>query len=351
MIGRTPRITLFRDLPSERWFSMERYADELYAALAGLGADVRQYVLPRPLPQLRGPAGAWFNHVWRLLAYPLAARRQQSEVNHIVDHSYAHLLGALDSTRTMVTCHDLAPLAVGGRRRGLSHQLWQHSFRALPRAARIGCDSEHTRSELQRHASVPDSRLCVIPLGVRAPDPAPAAAQRQPGMVLHVGACEPRKNLPLLLRALAGLPQARLVQAGGRPDPALRALSEALGVAGRVQWLGPISEAQLHLLYRTASVLALPSLYEGFGLPVLEAMAAGLPVVCSRATSLPEVAGDAALLFDPTDAAELGGLLHTVLADAAVQARLSEAGRARCRLFTWENTARATLAAYQQIRP
>jgi glycosyltransferase involved in cell wall biosynthesis len=341
------KVTLFRDLPSERWFSMERYADELFAALQALGANARQYVWPRPWPQLQGRAGAWFNHFWRMAVYPLAVSAQQGDVNHILDHSYAHLLYRLDPRRAVVTCHDIAPLALS-LRPGLSRKLWGISFQALSRAAQIICVSAYTRDELARHRPELKARLSVILEGVHPVTPTGDTAPT-PNLVLHVGSCQPRKNLPVLLRALAQVPHARLVQVGGQPDEALRAFATKLGVAPRVQWMGAVSEADLHQWYRTAGVFVFPSTYEGFGLPVLEAMAAGVPVICSNATSLPEVAGEAALLFEPHDATALAAHLQTVLADQPLHARLIQAGYAQSQKFTWENTARATLKIYRQV--
>lgn len=344
------KVTLFRDLPSERWFSMERYADELYAALKALGCEVRTYVAARPWPRLQGPAGAWLNHLWRLAIYPLAARQAQGEVNHILDHCYGHLLHTLDPQRTVVTCHDIAPQVLEHTGHNLSYRLWQVAFHALPKATQILSDSAHTRAELLAQTTIPPERITVVPLGVRATPPGtrPINAQGSP-FILHVGSCQPRKNLAVLLRALARVPTARLVQVGGQADAKLKELIDKLGLRPRIQWMGQVSEANLQQWYRAASVLVFPSFYEGFGLPVLEAMAAGVPVICSNATSLPEVAGEAALLFDPQDADTLAAHLQQVLGDAALRQQMIEAGYTQSRLFTWERTARATLAVYERV--
>lgn len=344
------KVTRFRDLPTEGWFSMERYADELGAALRNLGVEVRDYVLPRPLPQVKGRMGAWLNYAWRLTAYPLAARTQQGEVNHIIDHSYAHLLNALDARRTVVTCHDIAPLALG--QTGLSRRLWQRSFDAMLHAAHIVADSDHTRAEILRHTRYPSDQVSIVPLGVapRFQSAAQPQSLLRPPTLLHVGACVRRKNVEGVLHALVMLPpDVRLIQVGGTFTKAQRELIRTLGLRERVRQLHGVSDEELHGWYRAASVFVFPSLYEGFGLPVLEAMACGTPVVCSNASSLPEVAGEAALLCNPNDPLDLADKVKALLSNAALRRRLSEAGRQRAATFTWERTARATLAVYERV--
>jgi glycosyltransferase involved in cell wall biosynthesis len=141
-----------------------------------------------------------------------------------------------------------------------------------------------------------------------------------------------------------------LVLAGppGDDEPRLRALAADLGVAERVRFADWVADEDLNALYSCAACFALPSLIEGFGLPVLEAMAHGTPVACSDRWSLPEVAGDAALLFDPDDQAAVTGALRRLLEDRELAQQLGRRGVERAREFTWERTARGTLAAYQR---
>lgn len=354
------RITLFRDLPSEGWPSMERYADELAGALRLLGAEVSACTLPRPFSNAHGRAGALLNYVWRLTAYPLAARRRQGDVNHILDHSYAHLIRVVDPARTVITCHDLAPLALHERGRGLSRWMWDFSFRALPRAARIIADSAFTRAELLRLTSYPAKHITTVWLAVNpefrpAPEAQRAALREQSGLaehtvVLHVGSCAPRKNIEAIIDACGELQIANMlfVQVGGCFTSEQRRRISRHGLSSRVHQISAVTEAELRDWYHLADVFIFPSFYEGFGLPVLEAMACGLPVVCSNAGSLPEVAGEAALMVDPHDPAALANAIRA-LSDPALRARLIERGLARSREFTWERTARQTLAVYAQV--
>jgi glycosyltransferase involved in cell wall biosynthesis len=170
-----------------------------------------------------------------------------------------------------------------------------------------------------------------------------------------VGTLEPRKNVVRLVRAYrramaaSALPHALVLAGplGWQAQPLHREL--ALGGPGQVVLTGRTSPEELDVLYRGAAVLAYPSLYEGFGLPVLEAMARGVPVIASTASSLPELAGDAALAVEPKSVSALAGALERVLTDPREGRRLVAAGRKRAREFSWERTARGTLAAYESV--
>jgi len=172
--------------------------------------------------------------------------------------------------------------------------------------------------------------------------------------LLHVGTLEPRKNLSSLLRAYASLRRSgaidhKLVLAGDRGwgyEPLL-GLAEELGVVGDALFLGRVPAAHLPALYNDAELLVYPTLYEGFGLPALEAMACGLPVIASNTSSLPEVLGEAGLFVDATDERTLAEAIVRVLDDADLSARMRSLGLERARLFSWERCGRETLAVYE----
>lgn len=351
------KVTLFRDLPTEHWHSMERYADELARELTSLGCDVEAFVPERLFPRLDGPANAFLNYVWRSLVYPRAARAHQNEICHIADHSYAHLVRGLDASRTVVTCHDLAPLALN-EGHGLGRRLWNNSFRAMLSAARLIADSEFTRDEILRLSDYPANQISVVPLGVSAEffETIPQSeidalrehhrlADRK--IVLHVGTCEPRKNIELILRALSLLRDDNFifVQVGGQFTPPQRALIESLDISGRVAQLPATFGHALAVWYHTADVFVFPSIYEGFGMPAVEAMACGTPVVCANVTSLPEVVGDAACLIEPNDAAHLADTIRSGL-----EGDLRERGLTRAKMFTWKNCAEKTMQVYKQMQ-
>jgi glycosyltransferase involved in cell wall biosynthesis len=177
----------------------------------------------------------------------------------------------------------------------------------------------------------------------------------EPPYILYVGALESRKNLPRLLEAYARLrawsPQWRLVIVGARKwkfSPIFDTV-QRLALEGHVTFTGYVADEHLPALFTGADLFAFPSLYEGFGLPVLEAMACGAPVVTSNTSSLPEVAGDAALLVDPYDVEQIAQAMWLVLSQPALAAQLRAKGLARAAQFTWERTARETIAVYERV--
>jgi glycosyltransferase involved in cell wall biosynthesis len=211
---------------------------------------------------------------------------------------------------------------------------------------------------VQELLDVPAAQLRVVHL---APTPLPpatadvAALRTRLGLegpfFLYVGTLEPRKNLPLLLRAferLGARAGVHLALAGPRGwlDEPIVAAAARLGE--RVRLLGPVPPADLAALYAAAEVFVFPSRYEGFGLPPLEAMAAGTPVVAARASCLPEVLGDAALFVEPDDEAGLAEALGQLLDDPALRTELRQRGLARAAGFSWERTAAETLAVYRE---
>lgn len=234
---------------------------------------------------------------------------------------------------------------------------------SLRRAQMIVTDSEFTRVEVAKYFSWPLERICSVPLACSsafAPRPMadmiPTLARyglRPNHYTLFLGTIEPRKNLGTLLDAYRQLPQELrlrwpLVLAGfsGWHNDNLRTQIESAARAGWLRYLGYVAEDVLPTLLAGARVFAYPSLYEGFGLPVLEAMASGVPVVCSNATSLPEVVGHASLLHDPNDVDELTQLLARALQDEALRSHISALGLARSAQFSWTQTAAQTVAVY-----
>ena len=222
------------------------------------------------------------------------------------------------------------------------------------RADRVVCPSETTRRALAA-AGFDEDRLTVVPLGVEPSDVdpgRPAALRAAQGLhgpfVLWVGTLEPRKNLPTLAQAMQRVPDVPLVvvgPTGWRSDPG--AVTGLLG--NRAHFVGPVSEADKQAWYAAADVFCYPSLCEGFGLPVAEAMARGTPVVTAAGTATEEVAAGAALIVDPTDPVALADAILSVLADQGLSARLTEAGRRRAAELTWPSSARATADVYLEV--
>ncbi len=237
-----------------------------------------------------------------------------------------------------------------------------YAGRLLPaqarKAALVVAISESTRRDVIADYGVPPDRVTTIYPGI---DPlfwaAPAAPRSENPTVLFPGAPITRKNLRVVLECMAGAPRgsalgSAALQVSGATEagfPELAARAAALGLTDRVRWLGQVPRDRMPALFASASAVVYPSLYEGFGFPPLEAMAAGTPVVASNASCLPEVLGDGAMLVDPNDDAALARALEDVLTKPDVRARLIDAGRRRAATFTWQACAEKTVAAYRQV--
>jgi glycosyltransferase involved in cell wall biosynthesis len=353
-----------------------RYARELLPALLEVEPDTRLVAfVGRDAPeQLRrepwaldvewvrlpvGLSGPPVHLVAQFAALPALSRRHGLDVLH----SPANVGPALArGVATIVTIHDLIWLRQGdlweGRRAQRSmRRLCGHAAR---RADRLITDSVSGREDCAQVFGVTPERIDVVHLGVRVPEAAAVASEdevrrrfelREGRVLLCVAQKRPYKNLGALVRALSALPEnVRLVLAGEETpyEAELRGLAEALGVADRVRFPSWVSDAELEGLYRLASAFVLPSLMEGFGLPVLEAMARGVPVACSDRPALPEVAGGAALLFDPEDPGAVADAARRLLEDPQLADDLRGRGRERAAKLTWAETARGTLAAYRR---
>jgi len=280
-----------------------------------------------------------------------------------VMHSLASTAPLWGPFRRVVTVHDLIyarfPEAHAGiRDKGMKVLVPQ----AAKRSDRVIADSQATRADLIEMLGVSPGRIDVVPLGLGAVRREQPLAQDETRkrfelgegpVLLSLSAKRPHKNLAALIGALAAMPaQARpMLVLPGYPtehERELRECASAAGVNEHVRFLGWVSSAEIEGLWSVAEAFVFPSLYEGFGLPVLEAMARGVPVACSNASSLPEVAGEAALLFDPADEHAIATALGRLLSDRALRERLAAAGEQRAREFTWERTAQLTLASYSR---
>lgn len=351
-----------------------RYCLNLLRSLAALGAADAEFVLFTGPQTARDLAAELAEH-WReqrsplrssvlrsLITLPRGIRRHGLDVFHGLDHVGLPWFGGRG--RCVVTVHDIMPL---------EHPEWfrlRHRWvvrlalrRVLRRAEAIIVPSDCVRRDIVRRGLAGEARIVVIPEGCErrfnaVPDP--NAMERVAGKyrlpkryVLFVGTLDPRKNLARLLGALARVEESglSLVVAGApgwRADE-IQARANGLGLAERVRFTGFVDEQDLPQLYRGAQLFAFPSLYEGFGLPLLEAMACGVPVVASNVSAMPEVAGDAALLVDPRSEEQLAEAISRVAVDDALRGRMRERGARRAAEFTWEQAARRTMEIYRRV--
>ncbi|MBL8294352.1 MAG: glycosyltransferase family 4 protein [Bryobacterales bacterium] len=264
-------------------------------------------------------------------------------------HGLNQRLPAASLRRAAVTFHDLFVLTAGYSTPEFRARFSAQARFAAQRADAVLAVSAFTASQLSDLLNVEPSRITVTPHGIRFREF--PAVPRQP-VVLCVGALQKRKNTARLVRAFAAMPQGwRLVLAGSHGFEAQETL-DAISASPRradITTTGFVTDHQLATLYAQASIFAFPSLDEGFGIPLLEAMMAQVPVLTSNRSALPEVAGDAALLVDPFQEEEIADGLRRLALDEVLRATLIEKGIVRAALFRWEDTVQKTLRVYRQL--
>lgn len=293
------------------------------------------------------------------LLLPRAARRAGADLVH----SLGSTAPARGKFKRVVTIHDLIHRFYPGAHFGArSVGIRVLVSLAARRSDRVIADSFSTRDDLVNELRLAPERIDVAHLGVRQAATTGSISESDlrrrhrlgdRRIILTVSAKRPHKNLPRLLEALASIaPDHRpLLVMPGYTTPEedrLGDLAARLGLTEDVRMLGWISEQELDACFAASSAFVFPSLYEGFGLPVLEAMQRGVPVACSNTSSLPELVGDAAVLFDPTDPRAIAAAIETLLDDPVQAERLRERGFRQAANFTWAKTAEATLATYRR---
>jgi glycosyltransferase involved in cell wall biosynthesis len=358
-----------------------RYTRELLRALAEAdGQSVYRlfYASPpgaprQPLPDLPSNFSVrslpfddvWFARVWHRAQLPLPVDWITGPIDLFHSPDFT-LPPTRRGTRSLLTVHDLSfvrdPESALPVLRAYLNKVVP---RSVARADHVLADSAATRSDLMELYGTPPGKISVLYSGVNAAfkpirdATLLQAARARYGLgdgpfILAVGTLQPRKNYARLIQAFAELREKELalVIAGGRGwlYEQIFAEVERLGLGRRVIFPGFVADEDLPALYSAAAVLAYPSIYEGFGLPILEAFACGTPVVSSNASCLPEVAGQAALLVAPTDIAALAEGLARALSDTALRAQMTAAGLARARIFTWQGAAQQLLEHYRALK-
>ncbi len=280
-------------------------------------------------------------------------------------HATEHLLPPLRGVPTVLTVHDMIFKLFPQHQKPLNYWYLNATMPLYCRRAdAIITVSESSRQDILAHYRLDPAKVTVVyeaaaPEFVPAPPDTVREVRRRYGLpdhfVIHVGTIEPRKNLTRLVEALQCLRQeglsVPLVVVGSKGwlyDDFFRRLEE-LEVRDSVRFTGYVPAADLPLLYNAATAAAMPSVYEGAGLPVLEAMACGTPVVCSNSSSLPELGGQAARYFDPYDVAAIAEAIRAVWTDADLRAEMREQGLKQAARFSWERAAEETLAVYEKL--
>jgi glycosyltransferase involved in cell wall biosynthesis len=347
------------------------YTNALLRHLPAAGCQVTPWSWPRARQGAAGiSVGTAFPQSFETstlvdLVTPGAHRvHMPADIFHVTDYRVVRM-----DCPVVASLHDALPIKhpewCNPRLRSLKNWL---QIKAARKADHVIALSHFAITELVECFGIDERRVSVVPCGVDEAwlmPPAPeatgatlAAYGLQPGYFLFVGTLQPRKNVARLLEAWLMLPAAVraerplvIVGAPGSRSEALVARLDAARAAGEhLVWLDRLTDQeQLRHLYAGAGVFVFPSLYEGYGIPVLEAFASNVPVVASNTTSLPEVAGDAALLVDPLSAGELADAMRTLAQDTVARTRCIAAGRARAEQLTWQNTARLTANVYRAV--
>lgn len=352
-------------LPAALQYQWRLYVDEIPAADYFGAAATQAHVTVRLLPRQR---------LWTHLALAHELRQQPPDLlfvpAHVLPFTLPMLLRSTRSPLGVVTIHDL-----GYHLFPQAHNRFQRFYLPLSTrwsvwaASAVIAVSVATAADLQRFYGVDCGKISVVheaptalpALGESGTDLLPNGRLSLQGQLptqygLYVGTLQPRKNLPRLLHAYAQL-RARqpiswsLVIAGapGRQSAELLTLVKQLGIEAFVHFLGYVEERELGVLYQSAHLFLFPSLFEGFGLPVLEAQSYGVPVMTANNSSLPEIAGDGALLVDPTDVDALADAMLRLSVDDALRRQLIAAGYENVKRFSWEKAARETLAVFEKI--
>jgi glycosyltransferase involved in cell wall biosynthesis len=357
-----------------------QYLHGLLAALPGLAPEARFLLVTAQPPQgldltgsafeLHALASPWWRTrpgkvLFEQWAFPRICRQWRASVAH-VPYWGSPLRSPVP---TVVTVHDLIPLLLPAYRGSLLVRSYTRLAAASARrAVAILTDSLASKRDIEAYLGLPGERVACIYLAADPrfrpePQAEDAAIRAHYGLprryVLYLAGHDQRKNVAALVEAFATVVQAdddvslaiggRLPEAGRPPffDP--RPLVEALGLGREVRLLGWVEEAHKPALYRGAACAVFPSRYEGFGLPVLEALACGTPLVASNASSLPEILGDAGFAVDPDDVPGLAGAILSCLVDETVAAELRRRGPAQAARFGWQRTAAETLAVYRRL--
>lgn len=366
-------ITVFRDYKEEGWESMEVYADQLSRHLSGAlkpGDTLRQQVTLPAASRLLAARSKLIRYVFRFGVNPAGSLFVRSDVNHIIDQANSHLLAALPLEKTVITVHDLivpfwreahVDMTSWKRRLKLIGEHWRINY--LRKAYHVIAVSEATKSDLIATLHIQPERITVIPEGVdKAFIPIPSDTEKlsirrklklPERFILHVGTTHEYKNISGLLRIFRDLVRTDsklfLVKVGMDFLPSDREYCRRFGLESRIIRCGRVESRDLPLYYGCALALVHPSLTEGFGFTVLEAMASGCPVVVSDIPALRELVGNAGAYIKTDQTSKAVLTVHQILASGSQRQRMIQKGLTRAALFTWAKTAEKTYAVYRQI--
>ena len=308
----------------------------------------------------------------RFWLYPRRVRQQEADIFHILEPCEAHLVYWLNKAgkRTVVTCHDLVNFFYRGNLKGsvklpiVSRNAWIYSIKGMEKCDRIISVSAATVRDIHRILNVDPEIITIVPNAVETifqplpPERASSFRQQQDISseticLLNVGSNHPRKNIDTILEAIAVLKQTDLPiqfwKAGADFTPSQKQYIETHHLNPYITYLGKPEKSELVEMYNAADILLAPSLYEGFGITLLEAMACGTPVITGSTSAMPEVVGDAGVLVNPNDAREIAQGVINLAQNSDLYQTLKAKSLVRVKSFTWENTAEQVARVYEQL--
>jgi len=361
------RISVLRPLPRPDTWSMEICADQTIAYLKQKfreGDSVSEY---RPTYFSSSRGGIF--HFQKYIQYQCLAARHQADINHIMDHSYGHLVLSLDHRRTIVTLHDMVLMKVMSGSLPVRFDAWwrilsqRYSLMGIQKARKVIAVSNASKQDFLQYAQHYDERdVEVIPLGVdtltfkRLGDGEVRGIRARYGLdqdkryVLHVGQNAFYKNIEGVLNVLSRLDQRfHLLKIGSDFSPSQKRIILQKSLDSRIHLIQNAPRSDLPGLFNAACVLLYPSLHEGFGLPPLEAMACGVPVVCSDIPVFREILADAAMFFPWRDEASMARAIENMVGDETLKEAFVQRGLRRSSVFTWESTADKIYRLYETV--
>lgn len=350
-----PIINLFGPAKSDISKSMKIYTDQIFSGLkrqSNNDYNIKMIELKdKNLPLVK-------NIFSKDLYYPVLARIMSADINHITDHSHGLLALFLNPKTTVVTCHDLNAIVYEKQSSLLGKIRFWFNVLAMKRARNIVTISESTRKTILKYLNykgqitvtylAADPVFCLIPSTKRVEVRRKLGFKPGDKIMLHVGHSNPVKNVELILRILLKLKKYKFIKVGNFNKNNLEYI-ERNKLGKRIINLKNLEIEKLKELYNIADIFIFPSFVEGFGMPVLEAMACGCPVLCSNASSLPEVGGNAALYFDPNDDAKAIEIIREIDADKQLRKNTIVKGLTQAKKFSWDKNAMELNELYKKI--
>jgi len=349
-------IDYINGLKTDEIFGMSKYQSEIHSRLDNIKLNRIEY------PDVSKVSG--INRLVEYFAYPLIVKKKviKNNIKHITRQDLAFLLELTDLKKTIVTCHDIIPIAYYNTR----NPIWKLNAKGLRKAERIITVSEFSKQDISKYIKYPEEKIEIIPPAVDHslyyPNRNREALEKYgigetEKVIMYVGAEEPRKNLQFLINSFSKLKNrishVKLLKVGmpnyiGVREKLLKQI-ESLNLQKDIIFTGYVSERELAELYNAVDLFVFPSLYEGFGIPPLEAMACGTPVITSNTSSLPEVVGDAAIQADPYNVEKFAEEMYKLLVDEELKEEMMRKGLERSKIFSWDASAKKTLKVYKEL--